>query len=145
VHIYPGKSKFIPIPQHADNIKLKLFQCCNHSDNSVQEKQAAAKQLDLAIKTTPWALTDNYVSRERENRGSQVAFAGPGDPTGKGRGFSFVKDTRRVCTVTFQNLHLPMWQQLWFRLTRMYFRSESVGKLEVKMQVSPAVLIQEQL
>ena len=62
----------------------------------LQEKQAAGKQLDLAIKTTPWALTDNYVSRERENRGSQVAFAGPGDPTGKGRGFSFVKDTRRV-------------------------------------------------
>ncbi|KAL0025336.1 hypothetical protein WJX79_008358 [Trebouxia sp. C0005] len=60
-----------------------------------EEKQAAGKYLDLAIKTTPWALTDNYVSRERENRGSQVAFAGPGDPTGKGRGFSFVKDTRR--------------------------------------------------
>ena len=66
----------------------------------LQEKQAAGKQLDLAIKTTPWALTDNYVSRERENRGSQVAFAGPGDPTGKGRGFSFVKDTRRVRPVS---------------------------------------------
>lgn len=25
-----------------------------------------------------------------------MAFAGPGDPTGKGRGFSFVKDTRKV-------------------------------------------------
>ena len=62
----------------------------------LQGKQSAGKHLDLALKTTPWALTDNYVSRERENRGSQVAFAGPGDPTGKGRGFSFVKDTRRV-------------------------------------------------
>lgn len=63
---------------------------------SVQEKQAAAKHLDLALKTTPWTLTDNYVSRERENKGAQMAFAGPGDPTGKGRGFSFVKDTRKV-------------------------------------------------
>jgi len=90
--------------QHADNIKLKLFQCCNHPDTFLQEKQAAAKQLDLAIKTTPWALTDNYVSRERENRGSQVAFAGPGDPTGKGRGFSFVKDTRRVSTVSIKKI-----------------------------------------
>ena len=62
----------------------------------LQEKQAAAKHLDLALKTTPWTLTDNYVSRERENRGAQMAFAGPGDPTGKGRGFSFVKDTRKV-------------------------------------------------
>lgn len=61
-----------------------------------QEKQAAAKHLDLALKTTPWTLTDNYVSRERENKGAQMAFAGPGDPTGKGRGFSFVKDTRKV-------------------------------------------------
>ena len=69
----------------------------------LQEKQAAAKYLDLALKTTPWVLTDNYVSRERENRGSQVAFAGPGDPTGKGRGFSFVKDTRRVSTFTLQS------------------------------------------
>ncbi len=85
---------------NADNIKLKLFHGLDHSDAFLQEKQAAAKHLDLAIKTTPWALTDNYVSRERENRGSQVAFAGPGDPTGKGRGFSFVKDTRRVCTPT---------------------------------------------
>ena len=65
----------------------------------MQGKQAAAKYLELILKTTPWALTDNYVSRERENRGSQVAFAGPGDPTGKGRGFSFVKDTRKVHTV----------------------------------------------
>lgn len=61
-----------------------------------QEKQAAAKHLDLALKTTPWTLTDNYVSRERENKGAQMAYAGPGDPTGKGRGFSFVKDTRKV-------------------------------------------------
>ncbi len=95
----PGKGKIIGMPQNADNSKIKLFHGCNHSDTFIQEKQAAAKHLDLAIKTTPWALTDNYVSRERENRGSQVAFAGPGDPTGKGRGFSFVKDTRRVCTV----------------------------------------------
>lgn len=62
----------------------------------VQEKQAAAKQLDLAIRSTPWALTHNYIHNERETKGVQVEFAGPGDPTGRGRGFSFVRDIRRV-------------------------------------------------
>ena len=69
-----------------------------------QEKQAAAKHLDLALKTTPWTLTDNYVSREKENKGAQMAFAGPGDPTGKGRGFSFVKDTRKVSSLIRSSL-----------------------------------------
>lgn len=56
----------------------------------------AAKQLDLALRSTPWALTHNFILSDKESKGMQAEFAGQGDPTGKGRGFSFVKDTKRV-------------------------------------------------
>ena len=62
----------------------------------MQEKVAAARQLDLALRSTPWVLTHNYIFSDRETKGVQVEFAGPGDPTGKGRGFSFVKGVRKV-------------------------------------------------
>ena len=55
----------------------------------------AAAALELALCTTPWALTDNFVSALREGRG-RLQLSGAGDPTGRGRGFSFLRDTRKV-------------------------------------------------
>lgn len=44
---------------------------------------------------TPWALTDNFISALREQRGS-LALTGPGDPTARGDGFSYMKESARV-------------------------------------------------
>ena len=56
---------------------------------------AAAAELRLAVQTTPWVLTDNFVSATREGRGA-LALTGPGDPTARGQGFSFMKETAKV-------------------------------------------------
>ena len=55
----------------------------------------AAAELRLAVQTTPWVLTDNFVSATREGRGA-LALTGPGDPTARGQGFSFMKETAKV-------------------------------------------------
>lgn len=57
--------------------------------------ERAASQLQLLVQSTPWALTDNFVSAIRENRGS-LALIGPGDPTARGDGFSYMKESVRV-------------------------------------------------
>jgi Protein of unknown function (DUF3591) len=51
--------------------------------------------LEVAVHSSPWALTDNYISAIREG-GGQLALTGLGDPTGRGRGYSFSRDLRRV-------------------------------------------------
>jgi hypothetical protein len=61
----------------------------------VQDFAEATKQLELAIQMTPWALTDNFISALREQRGS-LALTGPGDPTARGDGFSYMKETAKV-------------------------------------------------
>ena len=52
---------------------------------------------------TPWGLSGNFVAAMREGRG-RLALAGPGDPTGRGAGFSFLRDDRKVsaCTITLE-------------------------------------------
>lgn len=47
------------------------------------------------MQSSPWLLSDNFVSSMVDKKG-HMALVGPGDPTGKGRGFSFTKDPRRV-------------------------------------------------
>ena len=47
------------------------------------------------MQSSPWLLSDNFVSSMVDKKG-HLALVGPGDPTGKGRGFSFTKDPRRV-------------------------------------------------
>ena len=44
---------------------------------------------------TPWALTDNFLSAMKEGKGT-LALEGPGDPTGRGNGFSYIRESRRV-------------------------------------------------
>ena len=62
----------------------------------VQETADAAKLVQDAARLTPWALTDSFISSIREGKG-QMAISGFGDPTGRGRGFSYVRQpTRRV-------------------------------------------------
>jgi hypothetical protein len=47
------------------------------------------------VHATPWGLSGNFVAAMREGRG-RLALAGPGDPTGRGAGFSFLRDDRKV-------------------------------------------------
>ncbi len=49
----------------------------------------------LAVAATPWALTDNFIGALREGRG-RLALTGPGDPTGRGIGFSLLRDSRKA-------------------------------------------------
>ncbi len=49
----------------------------------------------VAVQSTPWALTENFVAAMREGRG-RLAITGPGDPTGHGVGFSFFRDDHKV-------------------------------------------------
>ena len=51
--------------------------------------------LEKAVWGCPWELTDNFVSAMREGRG-RLTLSGPGDPTGRGLGFSFWRDERKV-------------------------------------------------
>ena len=55
----------------------------------------ALAELDLAVQTAPWALTDNFVSAVREGRGA-LALTGPGDPTARGQGFSYMRENIKV-------------------------------------------------
>ena len=60
-----------------------------------QEVKKAVSALEHAVQASPWALTENYVSAVLEKRG-HLALVGAGDPSGRGRAFSYTKDPRRV-------------------------------------------------
>ena len=62
---------------------------------STQDVRRALKALEQAVQSSPWLLSDNFVTSMVDKKG-HLALVGPGDPTGKGRGFSFTKDPRRV-------------------------------------------------
>ncbi|CAL8462032.1 g1563 [Coccomyxa elongata] len=59
------------------------------------EREAAFEALVVAVQSTPWALTENFVAAMREGRG-RLAITGPGDPTGHGVGFSFFRDDHKA-------------------------------------------------
>ncbi|KAK9820491.1 hypothetical protein WJX72_010852 [[Myrmecia] bisecta] len=54
----------------------------------------AVAALELAARGTSWTLTDNFISCIMEQRGA-LALQGPGDPSGRGRGVSFMKEARK--------------------------------------------------
>jgi transcription initiation factor TFIID subunit 1 len=60
-----------------------------------QEMDRAFEALETAIQSTPWGLSENFVSAMREGRG-RLLLSGPGDPTGHGLGFSYFRDDRKV-------------------------------------------------
>ena len=61
----------------------------------LQGMDQAFAALEKAVWGCPWELTDNFVSAMREGRG-RLTLSGPGDPTGRGLGFSFWRDERKV-------------------------------------------------
>lgn len=64
---------------------------------AAQDVKKAVSALEHAVQSSPWSLTENYVSAVLEKKvvGS-LALVGAGDPSGRGRGYSFTKDPRRV-------------------------------------------------
>lgn len=60
-----------------------------------QDVKKAVSMVEVAAQGAPWAATDAYVGALREGRGS-LALTGAGDPTGRGRGYSYTRDIRRV-------------------------------------------------
>jgi hypothetical protein len=63
--------------------------------SGAQALEAAFGALEAAVGTMPWALSDNFVSALREGRG-RLALSGPGDPTARGFGFSYMRDERKA-------------------------------------------------
>ena len=61
----------------------------------LQGMDQAFAALEKAVWGCPWELTDNFVSAMREGRG-RLTLSGPGDPTGRGLGFSFWRDERKA-------------------------------------------------
>jgi hypothetical protein len=59
--------------------------------------QAAAKAVESQYITAAWNLTDAFMSSFREGRAT-MRLLGPGDPTGRGVGYSFVRDVRHKGT-----------------------------------------------
>lgn len=55
--------------------------------------QRAARYVEAAMQAAPWLLTDAAVAGLREGRGN-LQLAGPADPTGRGVGYSFIRDVR---------------------------------------------------
>lgn len=58
-----------------------------------EESKKAAKYVEQAMSTMPSALSDAFVSYFREGT-AMLRLEGPGDPTGRGAGFSFIRDVR---------------------------------------------------
>ena len=59
--------------------------------------QAAAKAVEAQYTTAAWNLTDAFMASFREGRAT-MRLLGPGDPTGRGVGYSFVRDIRHKGT-----------------------------------------------
>jgi len=59
--------------------------------------QAAAKAVEAQYITAAWNLTDAFMSSFREGRAT-MRLLGPGDPSGRGVGYSFVRDVRHKGT-----------------------------------------------
>ncbi|KAI3432621.1 hypothetical protein D9Q98_004167 [Chlorella vulgaris] len=55
--------------------------------------QKAARLVEQAMQSAPWTLTDAFVAHFREGK-AQLQLAGAADPTGRGFGYSFVRDIR---------------------------------------------------
>ncbi|PRW61593.1 Transcription initiation factor TFIID subunit 1 isoform C [Chlorella sorokiniana] len=53
----------------------------------------AARLIEQALLSSPWSLTDAFVAHFREGK-AQLQLAGAADPTGRGFGYSFVRDIR---------------------------------------------------
>ena len=60
-----------------------------------QEHAAVIHELESAVQSAPWVLTDNFISAMREGRGA-LALTGAGDPTARGEGFSYFKEAPKV-------------------------------------------------
>ena len=60
-----------------------------------QDVKHAVSVVEVAAQGAPWAATGAYVDAVREGR-SSLALTGAGDPTGRGRGYSYTRDIRRV-------------------------------------------------
>ena len=61
------------------------------------EVQLAAKAVEHGLQTAPWSLSDSFVSAQREAK-ALMRLHGPGDPTGRGIGYSFIRDVRHKST-----------------------------------------------
>ena len=61
------------------------------------ETQMAAKALEHALQTAAWSLSDAFMTSYREGRAT-MRLHGPGDPTGRGTGYSFIRDIRHKST-----------------------------------------------
>ena len=58
----------------------------------LQATQKSLQLLDEAVATTPWALSEGYLSATaRESGAANIELTGIGDPSGTGRGYSFIK------------------------------------------------------
>lgn len=63
----------------------------------LQDVKKAISAVEHAVQSSPWSLTENYVSAVLEKKvAGSLALVGAGDPSGRGRGYSFTKDPRRV-------------------------------------------------
>ena len=68
----------------------------------LQERRHAAAVLQLLYQTTPWAISKSYISYRNSlntNRNQNLValeMFGPGDPTGRGLAYSFVRQRARV-------------------------------------------------
>ena len=61
------------------------------------EIQLAAKAVEHALQTAAWSSSDAFVTSFREGRAT-MRLHGPGDPTGRGSGYSFIRDVRHKST-----------------------------------------------
>ena len=61
-----------------------------------QEMEHVLQKLEQLLLTAPWALTDNYVTAIKEGKALLQIVGLVGDPTGQGRGFSYLREVRRV-------------------------------------------------
>ncbi|KAK9817438.1 hypothetical protein WJX74_004352 [Apatococcus lobatus] len=80
--------------------RMRLIHRMLHQDQGTQK---SLQLLNEAVATTPWALSEGYLSATaRETGAANIELTGVGDPSGSGRGYSFIKasSSRRGNTAT---------------------------------------------
>ena len=62
----------------------------------MQETERLLKALEQVLHATPWALTDNFLTAVDEGKAALQIADLAGDPTGQGRGYSYLRQERKV-------------------------------------------------
>ncbi|GAB4814111.1 hypothetical protein N2152v2_001157 [Parachlorella kessleri] len=91
------KSKGVLMHDKFSNVAVEKLRLAARMLPSDEATQRAAKFVEQVMTTTPWSLTDAFVSYFLEQK-ANLQMSGAADPTGRGFGYSYIRDIRHKGT-----------------------------------------------